>query len=215
MFTSAPHASSTPLAGRETGATFPAPAGWETGATFPAPAGRETGGTPHPGQHPDAAHQPLAPWQRLDATWPILPESLANGLDGSAQRLVRQCLTKAVGARLRMRRSLGPESRRIWETRPHLAQYARQRRFYVNLLPHSGLEESRRLLYTEVALMVEIVETPPVKLGVEEWGALLELQFQRIGQLYAHLRERVGAQAQQEIERTFKSLPGCQRAFGE
>ena len=165
----------------------------------PAPAGWETGGTPH-----------ALPWERLDATWPTLPESLTGGLDGSAQRLVRRCLTAAVGARLRLIRSLGPESRRLWETRPHLAQYVRQRRFFPNLLPRYGLAEFLRLLYTEAALAVEVLETPPSRLGVEEWAALVELQCQRIALFYAHLRERIGAQAQQELAQVFKWLPGYQ-----
>jgi hypothetical protein len=76
------------------------------------------------------------------------------------------------------------------------------------MLPRYGLTECQRLLYTEVALTVEILETPPSRLGVEEWLALLELQCQRIAQIYVQLRSRIGAQAQQEIERAFKSLPG-------
>ncbi len=207
MFTSTPQSAGTPTlqdptpAGRETGGTSrpnaavqdPAPVGLLPAAN----GGRETGAAPRP-----------LPWQRLDAAWPILPESLMNGLDGFAQRLVRRCLTEAVGDRLRLLRSLGLESQRIWEPRPHLAQYVRQRRFLETLLPRWGLAECQRLLYTEIMLTVEVLETPPSRLGIEEWLALLELQCKRIAQIYVQLRARIGAQAQQEVERAFKLLPG-------
>ena len=136
----------------------------------------------------------LAPWQRLDASWPTLPD--AFGLDAVAQRLVRQRLTLAVGQRLKRRRSLPPDSRRLWETRPHLAQYVRQPRFYANLLSGYALVEMPPLLYDEVRLMVEVLETPPGVLGIEVWQGLLAVQCQRIGQLYAHLCQRVGALAE-------------------
>lgn len=135
------------------------------------------------------------PWQRLDASWPTLPN--ACGLDATAQRLLRQRLTLAVGQRLQRRRSLPPESRRLWETRPHLAQYVRQPRFYANLLSGYALVEMPPLLYDEVRLTVEVLETPPGVLGIEVWQGLLAVQCQRIRQLYAHLCQRVGTLAQE------------------
>jgi hypothetical protein len=179
----------------------------------PAPASRETGATPRPSNplpNPvgEGRGEVSAPWQRLNAAWPTLPESLVGGLDGIAQSLVRHCLTEAAGKRLALHRSLEPESRRIWETRPHLAQYVRQRRFFESLLPHYRLDEFQRLLHTEIGLAVEVLETAPKKLGLETWAALLELQCRRIGQMYAHLRQRMGALAQQELLRAFQGLPG-------
>jgi len=198
MFTSTPSGSSTPLSAGTPMLQAPTSAGWKTGAA------------PHPGQREAGAASSSLPWQRLDAIWPPLPESSTGGLDFIAQRLVRRCLIEAVGKRLKLRRDLPPESLRLWEMRPRLAQYVRQRRFFKNMLPSTGVEETRRLLSNEVALAVEVLEMAPGKLGAEVWMELLGLQCQRIGQLYAHLRERLGAQAQQEIAWAFQRVPGCQ-----
>jgi len=155
------------------------------------------------------AHAPATPaWQRLDATWQTLPDT-TTGLDAAAQRLLRQGLTEAVGQRLRLLRTLAPESLRLRETRPHLAKYVRERRFYANLLRHYALVEVQRMLRVEAALALEVLETRPSKLGITEWGALLDLQCQRIGQLYAHLRERVGTLA---LEWLAGALAGLARA---
>ncbi len=145
-----------------------------------------------------------SPWQRLDATWPALPN--AFGLDALAQRLLRQGLTAAVGRRMRRRRALPPESAWLWQTRPHLARYVRQARFYANLLHCYALADMPELLYREALLAVEVLETPPGKLGVEVWQELLEAQCQRIGQLYAHLRQRIGLVAQEMLLRALERL---------
>ncbi|HEY7349827.1 MAG TPA: hypothetical protein VH599_16035 [Ktedonobacterales bacterium] len=147
----------------------------------------------------------LIPWQRLDAAWPALPDS-PTGLDVPAQRMVRRLLTEAVGRRLRMRRSLPPESLFFWQARPHLARYVRKPRFFANLLHCYALVDTRQFLRTEAALALEVLETPPSLLGADEWQKLLALQCQRLGQLYAHLRERIGAVAQDELHRALNSL---------
>jgi hypothetical protein len=146
----------------------------------------------------------LLAWQRLDDAWPTLPD--AFGLDAAAQRLVRQRLTEAVGRHIARQRSLPPESQRLWETRPRLAQYVRQQRFYANLLHCYALADMPELLATEVSLALEVLETPPGKLGAEVWQTLLELQCQRIGQVYADLRQRIGLVAQDFLQRAFERL---------
>ncbi len=146
----------------------------------------------------------LSPWQRLDATWPALPST--SGLDATAQRLVRQGLTAAVGRRMRRRRALPPASQRLWETRPHLARYVRQQRFYANLLHCYALAEMPQFLYTEALLAVEVLETPPGRLGVDVWHTLLALQCERLGQLYAHLRQRIGTVAQEFLQGALERL---------
>jgi hypothetical protein len=132
-----------------------------------------------------------APWQRVDAAWPALPDT-ATGLDAEAQRLLRFHLTRAVARRLRNRQHLEAANLWMWQPLPGLAAYVRQRRFLVACLRQYQPLEVGRLLFKEAALTVEGLATPPSDVGMAAWAALLAQQYQRIGQLYAHLRERAG-----------------------
>ncbi len=148
----------------------------------------------------------LAPWRRLDATWPVIANSPSK-LDGDAQRLVRSLLTQAAGEHLKRRRQLDAASLWIWEPRPHLAEYVRQRRFFASGLYHLFPLDLFRMLRTEASLGLELLETPPSVVGVEVWQELLALQCQRIGQLYAALQHALGRlQAQEALQAILEGL---------
>jgi hypothetical protein len=147
-----------------------------------------------------------APWQRLDATWPVIANSPSK-LDGDAQRLVRSLLTQAAGEHLKRRRQLDAASLWIWEPRPHLAEYVRQRRFFASGLYHLFPPDLFRMLRAEASLGLELLTTPPSVVGVEVWQELLALQCQRIGQLYAALQHTLGRlQAQEALQAVLEGL---------
>ncbi len=191
-------------------------------AARPTPAGQETGGTPLPGQRDAAActtaspsislstsgegRGEAAPWQRLDAAWPVIDKS-PTGLDGDAQRLVRSLLTQAAGKRLQRRRQLQAAALWIWEPIPHLAEYVRQRRFFAPGFARFQPPDLCRMLRKETRLGLEVLATPPKALGVEVWQELLELQCKRIGQLYSELQRLLGRmRAQQELQSILEAL---------
>ena len=228
MFT--PPAPSTPLsAGTPT--VRPAPAGQETDGTprpcrsgdrryapplpvrrptvpDPAPAGQETDGTrPRPIQQGAGAISATpAPWQRVDALWPVVTDSPTK-LDGDCQRLVRSLLTQAVGKRLQRRRQADDTLLRLWEPNPYLAEYVRLGRFYAPGLVRFRPPDLYHLLLNEAGLMLEVLETQPGVLGVEVWQELVELQCRRIGQVYAALQCLLGrTQALDALQRLLEGL---------
>ncbi len=147
-----------------------------------------------------------APWQRLDAAWPVITNS-PTGLDGDAQRLVRSLLTQAAGKRLQRRRQLETAALWIWEPIPHLAEYVRQRRFFAPGFARFQPLDLCQMLRKETRLGLEVITTPPKVLGVEVWQELLELQCKRIGQLYSELQRLLGqARAQQELRSILEVL---------
>ena len=128
-------------------------------------------------------------------------------MDEDAQRLVRHLLTKAAGLRLQRRRTLEADRLWVWEPTPHLADYVRQRRFYAPGLSRFQPPDLYGLLRTEARLGLEVVVTPPGVLNVEVWQELLELQCQRIGQLYSELQRSLGVvRAQQELQQILEAL---------
>jgi hypothetical protein len=153
-----------------------------------------------------------APWQRVDAAWPVWPDA-ATGLDAEAQRLLRLYLTTAVAQRLRNRHHLEEANLWMWQPLPGLAEYVRQRRFLVACLHRYPSPEMGRLLRKEASLTVEVLATPPSYFGIDLWAALLALQCQRIGQLYAHLRERAGQGLALEVLQ--RALQGLLRGTGK
>jgi hypothetical protein len=183
----------------------------------PTPASTAAGAAPHQTSPTDAlsnrvgegrgeASTALAPWQRLDAAWSPIAKS-PTGLDGDAQRLVRSLLTQAVGQRLRRRRQLDAARLWVWEPIPHLAEYVRQRRYYAPGLARLQPIELYALLRKEASLALEVLATPPGVLGVEVWQELLELQCQRIGQVYGALHHWLPAmRAQQELRQILEGL---------
>src|SRR5579883_16415 len=196
-----PPASSTPHTGqRDAGAASPAPSGRETGAAprHSLPAGSLSTRGEGRGE--------AAPWQRLDAAWPVIAKSPTR-LDGDAQRLVRPVLTQAAGKRLQRHRELEAARLWIWEPMPHLAEYVRQRRYFVPSLPRFQPPDLSSLLRKEASLALEVLVTPPGVLGVEVWQELLELQCQRIGQIYAALQGWLGKlRAQEALQHILEGL---------
>ena len=183
--------------------TAPAPASPAAGATSASPSSSLSNAV---GEGRGEASAPLAPWQRLDAAWSPIAKS-PTGLDGEAQRLVRSLLTQAVGQRLRRRHQLEAARLWVWEPIPHLAEYVRQRRFYAPGLARLQPIELYALLRKEASLALEVLATPPSVLGVEVWQDLLELQCQRIGQVYGALHAWLPAmRAQQELRQILEGL---------
>ena len=155
---------------------------------------------------PASSGSSLAPWERVDAAWTVIPNS-PTGLDGDAQKLVRHLLTQAAGHRLQHRRRLEADSLWFWEPSPHLAEYVRQRRFYAPGLYRFQPLDLWQVLRKEATLGLEVIATPPGVLGVEVWQELLELQCQRIGQLYVELRRQLGAaRAKGELQHILETL---------
>lgn len=143
---------------------------------------------------------PLALWERVDATWPVIANS-PTGLDGDAQRLVRHLLTRMAGQRLSRRRQ-SDAAAWMWEPDPQMADYVRRWRFYAPGLYRFQPPDLYDLLYTEARLALEVVTTLPGVLTLEVWQELLQLQCRRIGQLYAALQRCLGsAQAQAALQR--------------
>ncbi len=188
-----------------------------THLTAPTPASPAAGAAPHQTSPTDSlsnavgegrgeASAPLAPWQRLDAAWSPIAKS-PTGLDGDAQRLVRSLLTQAAGRRLRRLRQLEDARLWIWEPLPHLAEYVRQRRFYAPGLVRFQPPVLYAILRQEARLALEVLTTAPGVLGVEVWQDLLELQCQRIGQVYGALRAWLPAlRARQELQEILEGL---------
>ncbi len=177
----------------------------------PAPAGQEIGAAPHPispsdslsnrvGEGRDEASGPLALWERVDATWPVIANS-PTGLDGDTQRLVRHLLTKMAGQRLSRRRQSDAAACWMWEPDPQMADYVRRWRFYAPGLYRFQPPDLYDLLYTEARLALEVVTTLPGVLTLEVWQELLQLQCRRIGQIYSALQRCLGsAQAQAALQ---------------
>ena len=189
---STPFTPPAPLTGEPSALQGPTPADLPPAAN----GGQETGGTPH-----------SAPWQRVDAAWPVIPNS-PTGLDGDAQKLVRHLLTRAAGQRLSNRRQLEAERLWMWKPMPHLADYTRQRRFYAPALYRFPPLDLCRMLRDEARLALEVIATPPGALGgAEVWQELVELQCQRIAQLTAALQGWLGStQAQQALQHLLEGL---------